>query len=144
MGASSQKEDPMFRAILASAACAVLVAAPPLPSRSPVRTVLVQIEAFNAHDPGAFAAAFAEDQETFDFPATPLGPPGRAALMEAMARRFQEHPDLHISVKEQMVSGAFVIQRERTSGWAGGKPAVEGVTIYQVERGLIRKRWSLP
>lgn len=134
----------MFRAILAPAACAALLAAPPLPTRSPARTVQAQVEAFNAQDARAFAACFAEDQETFAFPGALQGPAGRAPLEAEAARRFQEHPGLHLSVKEQLLSGAFVIQRERTSGWAGGGPAVEGVVIYQVERGLIRKRWALP
>lgn len=134
----------MLIAALSAALTTLLLAAPPAPQRSPVRTVQAQIEAFNAHDLEAFAATFAEDAEGFDFPATPQETKGRAGLKALYAKRFQEHPDLHAGVKEQMVSGAFVIQRERISGRGAGKPALDAVVIYQVENGLIRKFWSLP
>lgn len=135
----------MFRALLSTALTTVLLAGPPASgNRSPVRTVQAQIEAFNAHDLEAFAGTFAEEAEGFDFPATPQGTKGRAGLKALYARRFQEHPDLHASVKEQMVSGAFVIQRERITGRGAGKPALDAVVIYQVENGLIRKFWLLP
>ena len=145
MGALAfDRRIPVLRTILTCAACAILVSAPPPSQRSPARTVQLQIEAFNAHDLGAFAATFAEDVEGFDFPATPQGPKGRAALQETYGKRFQDQPDLHASVKEQMVSGAFVIQKERVSGRGAGKPVLEAVVIYQVEAGLIRKMWTLP
>jgi hypothetical protein len=134
----------MFQALLAPAVCAALIAAPPAPgSRSPARTVQLQIEAFNAHDLQAFAGTFAEELESYDFPATPRGPKGRAALKEAYEKRFKDNPGLHVSVKDQLVSGAYVVQKERITGRGEGMPPLEIVVIYQVEEGLIRKVWSI-
>jgi hypothetical protein len=134
----------MFQALLAPAICAALISAPPGPgSRGPARTVQLQIEAFNAHDLEAFAGTFADDLESFDFPSTRQGPQGRAALKEVYAKRFKDSVDLHVSVKDQMVSGAFVVQRERITGRGEGKAPLEVVVIYQVEEGLIRKFWSI-
>ena len=41
-----------------------------------------------------------------------------------------------------MVSGDFVIQKEKTKGRAG-KEALVAVTIYQVKVGKIVRMWSL-
>lgn len=132
----------MFPALLAPLVWAIAVAAPA--PRSPEKTVQAQVEAFNARDLEAFVATFAEDVEAFDFPATPQGPKGRAGLKEIYSKRFKENPDLHASVKAQMVSGGYVIQKERITGRGAGKPALDLVVIYLVEDGKIRKFWSLP
>jgi len=135
----------MFRSFLLPAVAAVLMAAPPATEhRSPLRTVQAQTEAFNAHDLEAFAGTFAEGVEAFAFPSTTQGAKGREALKRTYAQRFKDHPDLHVSVKDQIVSGAYVIQRERISGRGAGKPALELVLIYQVENGLISQFWSIP
>ncbi|MDP1832788.1 MAG: nuclear transport factor 2 family protein [Geothrix sp.] len=121
---------------------AVLAAAPSPKILSPAATVQKQIEAFNAHDLEGFLALFAEDVEVSGIPGTST-PTGKVQLRELYAERFKANPDLHASAEAQMVSGGFVIQKERIKGRAGKKEALEAVVIYQVKAGKILRMWSL-
>ncbi len=120
---------------------ALLVAAPTPKNLSPAGTVERQIELFNAHDLEGFLALFAEDLEVFEIPGG-SAPTSKARLRELYAARFKANPDLHASAQAQMVSGDFVIQKEKISGRAG-KEALVAVTIYQVKAGKIVKIWGL-
>jgi hypothetical protein len=122
---------------------ALLTAAPTPKSLSPAATVQRQIESFNAHDLQGFLALFAEDLEVSEIPAGTMAPIGKARLRELYAERFSANPDLHASAEAQMVSGDFVIQKERIRGQAGKKEALDTVVIYQVKAGKIVRMWSL-
>ena len=121
---------------------ALLAAAPTPKVLSPAGTVGKQIELFNAHDLEGFLALFAEDLEVSEVPAGATAPTGKARLRELYAARFQANPDLHASAEDQMVSGEFVIQKEKIKGRAG-KEALVAVTIYQVKAGKIVRMWGL-
>ena len=120
---------------------ALLSAAPTPTVLSPAGTVGRQIELFNAHDLEGFLALFAEEVEVAEIPGT-AAPTGKARLRELYAARFQANPDLHASAEAQMVSGEFVIQKEKIKGRAGKEPLV-AVTIYQVKAGKIVRMWGL-
>ncbi|GLH72918.1 hypothetical protein GETHLI_14200 [Geothrix limicola] len=122
---------------------ALLAAAPTPKVLSPAGTVGLQIERFNAHDLEGFLALFAEELEVGEVPPGPTAPFGKARLRELYAERFKANPDLHASAEAQMVSGDFVIQKERIKGRAGKKEALETVVIYQVKAGKIVRMWSL-
>lgn len=119
-----------------------LAAAPALMASSPEAVVQKQIEAFNAHDLEAFLAVFGEGLEMAALPGGPGGASGKARLREIYAERFRKNPDLRATVLDRMVSGTFVIQRERISGRAGKAP-LEATVIYQVKAGAIRRMWTL-
>ena len=120
---------------------ALLVAAPTPKNLSPTRTVERQIELFNAHDLEGFLALFADDLEVFTIPGASVST-GKARLRELYTERFKANPDLHASAEAQMVSGDFVIQKEKIKGRAG-KEALVAVSIYQVKAGKILRMWSL-
>jgi len=132
----------MIRALSLLRVPALLVAAPNPKVLSPEATVQRQLEAFNAHDLEGFLALFADDLEVAEVPAGPTGPAGKARLRELYAERFKTNPDLHASAEAQLVSGDFVIQKEKIKGRAG-KEALVAVTIYQVKAGRIVRMWSL-
>ena len=121
---------------------ALLFAAPTPKVMSPAATVQRQLEAFNAHDLEGFLALFSEDLEVAEVPAGTAAPMGKARLRELYAARFQANPDLHASAETQLVSGEFVIQKEKIKGRAG-KEALVAVTIYQVKAGKIVRMWGL-
>ncbi len=122
---------------------ALLVAAPTPKVLSPAATVQRQLETFNAHDLEGFLSLFAENLEVSEVPAGSAASTGRAWLRELYAERFKANPDLHAFAEAQMVSGEFVIQKERIKGRAGKKEALDSVTIYQVKAGKIVRMWSL-
>lgn len=121
---------------------ALLAAAPTPKSLSPAGTVGRQIELFNAHDLEGFLALFSEELEVAALPGGTIPPSGKARLRELYAARFAANPDLHASAEAQLVSGDYVIQRERIKGRVG-KPNLEALVIYQVKAGLIVRMWSL-
>jgi hypothetical protein len=121
---------------------ALLAAAPTPKNLSPAGTVARQIERFNAHDLEGFLALFAEDLEVAEVPAGTAAPSGKARLRELYAARFKANPDLHASAEAQLVSGDFVIQKEKIQGRAG-KGDLVAVTIYQVKAGQIFRLWTL-
>lgn len=133
----------MRRALLSLPLVASLLGAPPSRSQNPEAVVLRQLEAYNAHDVEAFAACYAEEVELYDFPATLREPAGKAGLRAHYANRFKENPDLHASAKDQILSGPYVIHREKVTGLAGRKEPLEVVVVYLVKEGLIRKVWFL-
>jgi len=132
----------MIRSLLCLVLPALLAAAPTPKSLSPAGTVQRQIELFNAHDLDGFLALFAEGVEVAELPGT-AAPSGKARLRELYAERFQANPDLHASAEAQLVSGSFVIQKERIKGRAERKDALEVVVIYQVKAGKIVRMWAL-
>ncbi len=121
---------------------ALLAAAPTPKVLSPAGTVEKQMELFNAHDLDGFLALFADDLEVTEIPAGPAGPIGKAQLRETYAARFRTNPDLHASAKSQLVSGTFVIQKEKIKGLAD-HTSLEVVVIYQVKDGKIVRMWTL-
>ena len=133
----------MIRALLSLLTASLLVAAPPSRSHSPESVVIRQLEAYNAHDGEAFAATYAEDVELYDFPASLREPKGKAGLKAHYVQRFKENPDLHASIKDQILSGPYVIHREKVTGLAGRKEPLEVVVVYLVKDGLIRKVWFM-
>ncbi|MBP1773962.1 MAG: amidohydrolase [Holophagaceae bacterium] len=127
--------------IPALTAVAPLPAAPTPKVLSPAGTVARQIELFNAHDLEGFLGLFAEEVEVSVIPGS-AAPAGKAKLRELYGARFQANPDLHASATAQMVSGEFVIQKEKISGRAG-KPNLEALVIYQVKAGKIVRMWGV-
>ena len=121
---------------------ALLAAAPTPKVMSPAATVQKQLEAFNAHDLDGFLALFADDVEVSEVPAGLAAPTGKARLRELYAERFKANPDLHASAEAQMLSGVFVVQKEKIKGRAGKEP-LEAITIYQVKGGQIIRMWSV-
>ncbi len=132
----------MIRPLICLLTPALLVAAPTPKNLSPAGTVERQIELFNAHDLEGFLALFADDVEVGQVPAGTAAPYGKARLRELYTGRFKANPDLHASAQAQLVSGEFVIQKEKISGRAGKEPLV-ATTIYQVKAGKIVRMWSL-
>lgn len=133
----------MIRALVFPILTTLVAAAPTPKTLSPAALVQKQIEAFNAHDLEALLATYSDELEVFELPGGQAAPSGKLALRTIYAERFRTLPDLHGSVQAQMVSGSYVIQRERITGRGEGKGALEAVVIYQVESGLIRRLWTL-
>jgi hypothetical protein len=133
----------MIRSPLCLLLSALLVAGSPSKSQNPESVVLRQLEAYNAHDVEAFAAAYSEDAELYDFPSALREPKGKAGLKAFYAQRFKDNPDLHASAKDQILSGPYVIHREKVTGLADRKEPLEVVVVYLVKDGVIRKVWFL-
>ncbi len=133
----------MFRPLPCLLVPALLAAASSPKNLSPAGTVQRQIETFNAHDLEGFLTLFDDGLEVSEVPSRIVAPTGKTRLRELYAELFKANPDLHASAESQLVSGEFVIQKERIKGRAGKKETLETVVIYQVKAGKIVRMWSV-
>lgn len=111
------------------------------PTASPSTIVQLQVEAFNRGDAATFASFYADDVEFFDLgPETKASLSGRAALLARYTPMLSKY-NPKATIISRVETGDFVIDKERTE--AGGR-SNEGVAIYQVEKGKIRRVWFTP
>jgi len=98
-----------------------------------------QIDAYNAHDPDAFASAHAPDVRLYDLGGE-LYLHGRDALRDRYALVFANAPNIRVTIEKRIVVGNYVIDEERISGTESGRIAHAAV-IYEVIDGLICRVW---
>lgn len=111
----------------------------PGPQDEPEAVVQRQLEAYNAHDIDAFLATYSPDVELFT-----LGGERQSQGLEAMRARygkmFQDVPKLRCQVLRRIVQGNLVIDHEHLTGLPDGS-SFDGLAIYEVRRGKIRRVW---
>ena len=103
---------------------------------TPLTLVQQQLNAYNARDVDAFIAAYADDAELYQFPDKLIGK-GKDAMRKAYSAIFSSSPNLHCEIKERIIQGNTIIDKETISGI--GKNKVEGTSIYQIENNKIKK-----
>ena len=103
---------------------------------TPLTLVQQQLNAYNARDVDAFIAAYADDAELYQFPDKLIGK-GKDAMRKAYSAIFSSSPNLHCEIKERIIQGNTIIDKEAISGI--GKNKVEGTSIYQIENNKIKK-----
>lgn len=94
-----------------------------------------QLNAYNARNLEAFLEPYAEDVELYDFP-NKLASKGKEEMRKQYTF-FKDVPDLHCEIKERIIQGNTIIDKESVSGY-GSKP-VEATAIYQIENNKIKK-----
>lgn len=102
---------------------------------TPLALVQRQLNAYNVRNLEAFLEPYAEDVELYNFPSTLIAK-GKAAMREQYAF-FKKVKELHCEIKERIVQGNTIIDKESVSGF-GGNP-VEATAIYQIENNKIKR-----
>ncbi|WP_108424349.1 amidohydrolase family protein [Flagellimonas amoyensis] len=102
---------------------------------SPTDLAQRQLNAYNLGDIEAFLEPYAEDVEVYAFPDQLLYK-GKETMRGQYAQMFKNTPDLHCELKERIVQGNVVIDKERVQF---GTETVEAVAMYHVENGKIKK-----
>jgi hypothetical protein len=101
-----------------------------------------QLDAYNARDIDALLAVYADGAQILEHPATLLAE-GAQALRERFTLRFKE-PNLHATLLNRMVNGAFVVDHELVKRtFPEGPGTIEVVMIYEVRNGRIARSWSI-
>lgn len=97
-----------------------------------------QLEAYNARDLDALLTCYAPDAEQFALHGARLAR-GHDEMRPRFAARFAE-PDLHATLLQRTVMGAFVIDHERIRrNFPEGRGIVEMLCIYEIAEGRIRR-----
>ena len=94
-----------------------------------------QLNAYNARNLEAFLEPYADDVELYEFP-NKLTTKGKEAMRKDYAF-FKDVPDLHCEIKERIIQGNTIIDKESVSGF-GPRP-VEVTAIYIIEKDKIKK-----
>ena len=79
---------------------------------------------------------YADDVELYDFPGK-LAAKGKEAMRKDYAPMFNNLRDLHCEIKERIIQGNIIIDKESVSG--AGKNKIEATVIYQIESNKIKK-----
>ncbi|WP_418499078.1 amidohydrolase family protein [Flagellimonas sp.] len=102
---------------------------------SPTDLAQRQLNAYNLRNIEAFLEPYAEDVEVYAFP-NQLLYKGKETMRKQYAQMFKNTPDLHCELRERIVQGNVVIDKERVQF---GPETVEAVAMYHVENGKIKK-----
>jgi hypothetical protein len=106
----------------------------------PEEVVARQLAAYNARDIEAFMAAWREDAQMFEHPATLLAD-GAAEIRARHVVRFRE-PDLFGRLVARMSAGSMVVDREVvTRNFPEGRGEIDVIAIYEVDGDRIAKAW---
>ncbi|SIS63969.1 hypothetical protein SAMN05421766_10374 [Zobellia uliginosa] len=103
--------------------------------QSPEAIVQNQLDAYNDRNLKAFLNTYSEDIQIFNFPNEP-NLVGKDALKERYKAFFESTPDLHCKIKNRIIIGNKIIDKEKVT--ANGK-TFWAVAIYEVENGKIAK-----
>ena len=106
---------------------------------TPVDVVQRQLEAYNAHDLGAFMATYSESIRLYRLPNAAAAFESKAAMAEFYGQHRFNLPGLRAEIVNRMVLGNKVVDHERVHGLPEG--VIEAVAIYEVVDGLIQTVW---
>lgn len=94
-----------------------------------------QLNAYNFRNIEAFLEPYADDVEIYNYPDKLLSK-GKVEMRKGYAEMFKNEPNLHCELKERIVQGNIVIDKERVQF---GDKIVEAVAIYHIENNKINK-----
>ncbi|KFF12989.1 amidohydrolase [Chryseobacterium soli] len=101
-----------------------------------------QVNGYNARNIDAFLEPYGEDVELYTFPDTLLSK-GKETMRKTYTNMFSTLTDLHCEIKERIINGNFVIDKEIVSGLdRPGK--MEATAIYEIKNDKISKVYFLP
>lgn len=122
----------------------VSTAAAQTETRSPEQTAQSLVDAYNARNMDGILKAYAPDSTAYALPGGDVILKGHDEIRKKFARVLDPNFKLKVEIVDRIVDGKFVIDKEKISGTADGKP-VEffGTVIYEITGGLIRKEWYL-
>jgi hypothetical protein len=110
-----------------------------------VAMVQANIDAYNAHDVGAYLATYTPTA-TFGQLGGRVLLDGREAMRGFYQQFFATRPGAHCAVKERTVMGRFVVELQEISG--PGQPAMQAMVIAEIApgdaEGRIGKVWYAP
>jgi len=103
---------------------------------TPEALVQRQLNAYNFRNIEAFLETYADDVEVYD-DKDHLLYKGKEEMRKIYSKRFDNTPGLHCEILNRTIQGNVVIDKEHVQ--LGDDHFIEGVVMYQVEEGKIKK-----
>ena len=102
---------------------------------SPEQLVQRQVNAYNSRDIDAFMDTYADDIKIYNFPEE-LSLEGKEKMREQFKGMFERVPNLYCEIKNRIVLGNKVIDREYVRF---GEQFTSVIAVYEIENGKIAK-----
>lgn len=102
---------------------------------TPTDLVQRQLNAYNFRNIDAFLKPYADDVEVYSYP-NKLLYTGKKKMRKQYSEMFNKIPNLHCELKERIVQGNIVIDKERVQF---GDQTIEAIAIYHIEKDKIKK-----
>ena len=102
---------------------------------TPESLVQQQVNAYNAHNMEAFLETYSDSTEIGDFQGMRLAK-GKEQMRKVYAPLFVPSSSIHTQIVNRLVQGRFVIDKEHVTGMG---PAIDGLVIYEIQKGKIIK-----
>lgn len=103
---------------------------------SPLQLVQHQLNAYNENNIDAFVDPYSEDIELYMFPDSLIGK-GKDAMRTRYDPYFKKYPDLHCEIKERIIQGETIIDKEYIT--ATGRKPREATAVYKIRNHKINK-----
>ena len=103
---------------------------------TPLALVQRQLNAYNARNIDAFLEPYSDDVELYMFP-DKLIVKGKENMRKEYGEMFKSLSDLHCEIKERIIQGNIIIDKESVSGM--GKTKLEATAIYHIDNNKITK-----
>jgi hypothetical protein len=107
---------------------------------SPAQIVQHQLDAFNARSIEAFVSTYTDDAILYTFPDKPVNK-GKDDIRNRYGPVFTKFPDIHCEIKSRIVQGNVVVDKEQIT--ASDRKPFESIVIYTIEKGKIKKAYSI-
>lgn len=107
-----------------------------LVKETPLALVQRQLNAYNARNIDAFLEPYADDIELYNFP-DKLIMKGKNEMRKNYTQMFNTLPQLHCEIKERIINGNIITDKEIVSGIQKNK--IEATAIYHIENNKIKK-----
>ena len=112
--------------------------------KAPEQVAQSLIDAYNARSIDGILKAYSPDSIAYSLPGGEVILKGHDAIRKKFSRILEPNVNLKVEIVNRIVDGKFVIDKEKISGTADGKPVeFYGTVIYEITDGLIRKEWYL-
>lgn len=110
--------------------------------KTPEQVVQSLVDAYNARDIEGILKAYSPESTAYALPSGEVILKGHDAIRKKFARVLEPNMKLKVEIVSRIVDGKFVIDKEKISGTADGKP-IEffGTVIYEVTDGVIQREW---
>lgn len=102
---------------------------------TPTDLVQRQLNAYNFRNIDAFLEPYADDVEVYSYP-NKLLYTGKGKMRKQYSEMFNKIPNLHCELKERIIQGNIVIDKERVQF---GDQTIEAIAIYHIEKDKIKK-----
>ena len=112
--------------------------------KTPEQVAQALVDAYNARNMDGILNAYSPESTAYELPSGNVILKGHDAIRKKFSRIMQPNVSLKVEIIKRIVDGKFIIDLEKITGTADGKPQeFYGTVIYEIADGVIVREWYL-